>query len=349
MITLKQFRKAPINNDPRGIPIFVQHGMHSIPKLNEAKNEWSKPIEPNYTDEKQVSDYYFNQDQQSGSTKDWAPDFDFSKEPSYAKSGKGHPYQLGRARDLQQLPTTFSVSNSFREDFKLDNAHLSPHKPEDEAENHIYAHHKFLSKHYHDDAISDEIYDYTQDSSQLNRYLVKSHLEGKDVAKTAAEGGDDESFERGGIDIANLDRALAEKELPAPLTVYSGIKFNAGLRAAKNTYNRVVMPGYLSSSIDVDQATGFSRNLVRGTEAESSGYSAAPIDRHYLRIHLPEGFGGYYIGHRSQHDHEREFLIPRMTSLQIMPNPRIIKARRNYDGPFSTAYHHFWDAHPVKP
>lgn len=341
MITLKQFRKQPINNDPRGIPVYIQHGMHSIPKLNESKNEWSKPIQPSYTDPKQVSDFYFDQDQQSSSVKDWSPDFDFNAEPYYAKAGTGHPYQLGRARELKDLPMSHEAMNSFREDFKLDNAHLSPERPEADAEAHIYAHHKFLSKHYDDNPIDDEIYNYTTDSSALNRHLVQLHLQGKDVSE-----GD---IAPHGHDIANLDYALSEKELPAPLTVYSGIKFNAGLRAAKNSYNRIVMPGYLSSSIDIDQAHPFSRSVIRGTEAEKAGYTRGAVDRHYLRIHLPQGFGGYYIGHKSAHDHEREFLIPRMTTLQVMPNPRIIRTRRNTEGPLSTAYHHFWDVHPVKP
>lgn len=339
MITLKQFRKQPINNDPRGIPVYIQHGMHSIPKLNESKNEWSKPIEPDYAKPDQVSQYYFNQDQQSSSVKDWSPDFDFNAEPYYAKAGAGHPYQLGRARELKNLPQSYQAMISFRDDFKLDNAHLSPHGPEADAEDHIYAHHKFLQNHYHDGPIDDEIYQYTSDSSGLNRYLVQEYAAGREPEDKGAYG----------HNIPNLDYALSEKELPAPLTVYSGIKFNAGLRAARNSYNRIVMPGYLSSSIDIDQAHPFSRSVMRGTEAEKAGYTRGAVDRHYLRIHLPQGFGGYYIGHKSVHDHEREFLIPRMTTLQIMPNPKIIRARRAMEGPLSSAYHHFWDAHPVKP
>lgn len=344
MITLKQFRRRPINNDPRGIPVFIAQGMHSIPKtdpeefrglpalVQKSLQEDSKST-PNI---KVDMDTPYNWKQ--GAEPDWNPQYDFNQDPYYAKfqGFPGHAYQKGRARRIAELPGSYDALEGIRDEFKLDNQHWSEARPEDDTVQHIISVHKALSKIYKG-TLHDELHKYSSDSSSLNRYLYQSYDNGKEI---------EPEFHH--HDIAELDKHLEGQKLPEPLIVYSGVKFNVGMRAAKNAYNRVVMPGYLSSAIDFSSAQQFARPLQRGTEKEQQ-HGDKPSEKHYLRIHLPAGHAGEYLGTRSNYDHESEFLIPRMTTLQVMPNPKIIRTKNPHAGILSTVTHHVWDVHPVKP
>ena len=65
---------------------------------------------------------------------------------------------------------------------------------------------------------------------------------------------------------------------------------------------------------------------------------------HVLRIHLPKGHHGLYIGKMSKHRGEKEFLLPRHTRLRISSKPQITAIHPTLKG--HTV--HVWDAHVVR-
>lgn len=98
-----------------------------------------------------------------------------------------------------------------------------------------------------------------------------------------------------------LDHALNHRATPDDMVVYSGISSN---HAAKVVANDVVHhPSFLSTSLDLNTAATFSH---------SQG------SNHILKIHVPQGHRGAYIGEmNSNNAHEREFLLPRGLKLRF--------------------------------
>jgi hypothetical protein len=336
MITLKQFRRKPINTDPRGTPVLIQHGMHSLdvkPTPEEMAEIKKKSQSRPSSQKKKVNENYGLQD--------WSPTYNFNKDAYNAEPGVGHAYQFGMAREIAELPDLYLAKNQINERFKLENQHISPSvDPSRSHSYHYYDQEENLLKEYGQTkkSLHPEIFRYTEDSNYLNRTLWEHFL---------GTGSDYEDDRIGGHNLKILDKALQSRQLPTKLTVFAGVKYNPGLEAAKNSYNRLYHPGYTSSSIEPGTGLEFASKIKRGRVKEDL-FNDDPGDRHILKIHLPAGHPGEFIGTRSNFDNEKEFLIPRQTTFQIMPHPTIVRANRGKYGPRLGVDHiHLWDAHPV--
>lgn len=119
------------------------------------------------------------------------------------------------------------------------------------------------------------------------------------------------SGERPSEQAFKLDHALNHTATPDDMVVYSGI---SSTHAQKVIANDVVHhPSFLSTSLDLNTAASF---------------SMAQCSNHVLKIHVPAGHRGAYIG--ELHDrtkHEREFLLPRGLKLRFHRDKETILKR----------------------
>jgi hypothetical protein len=164
---------------------------------------------------------------------------------------------------------------------------------------------------------------YSSSSFYLNRDLHDARAEGRGPSPEHKE------------QTEHLDSALKKQKLPYPLTVHHGSYADIGKEAAKTSSREVHIPSYTSTSIKPSVATRFA-NLHHDPQ---TGKSVT----HVLRIHLPKGHHGIYLGTRSSFSNEHEFLMPRNTRLRIAEHPEIHPHRHDKDTQV-----HVWDAHPVE-
>jgi hypothetical protein len=136
--------------------------------------------------------------------------------------------------------------------------------------------------------------------------------------------------------VRNTDAALKQFKLPTRLNTYSGVKFDPGKESENSPDRKIHLPAYTSTSISPKVAKGFSKMMTHPTD---------PTKRisHVLRFNLPEGHHGIYAGQNSSHPNEKEFIIPRDTTVRIGDKPEV------YQHPTNTKEEiHIWDAHPVE-
>lgn len=155
------------------------------------------------------------------------------------------------------------------------------------------------------DDISDHerphIIGYTKSSRHLNAKLYEHHMEGWDTPKTAA-GRDHGTFHT----TKEIDKATSVP-LDHDLHVHTGVRFHPGEVAAKHPEGHVHLPAFTSTSINAGVASDFTYP-VNG-------------ENHVLHVHMKAGDKGRYVGHVSHHQHEKEFVLPRQTTLKIHPHP----------------------------
>jgi hypothetical protein len=207
--------------------------------------------------------------------------------------------------------------------------------------------HGALDKHY--DLSSNphsEHFDYYSDvdaSYPINSSLFHHHNEGGDPNELPDEDINDISHD----DIRGLDKALAHKKTPKPMTVFSGVGFNPGMMAAKHPKNQLYMPSYTSTSIDPKVAADFAKPLSKGDSGEKlTRYNPSDsegADHHVLRINLPKGQQGSYIAGSSNFPEEKEFLLPRQQTMKIDPTPEVHEFEHNG----VTHRMHIWNATPT--
>ena len=167
----------------------------------------------------------------------------------------------------------------------------------------------------------------------LDQYSSSSFYLNKDLHSARAEGRGPSPEHKEQTE--HLDSALKKQKLPYPLTVHHGAYADIGKEAAKTSSREVHIPSYTSTSIKPSIANRFSNLHVDPT---TDGHTT-----HVLRIHLPKGHHGIYLGTRSQFSNEHEFLMPRNTRLRIAEHPEIHPHIHNKDIKV-----HIWDAHPVE-
>lgn len=213
--------------------------------------------------------------------------------------------------------------------YKNSNPHLG-REPEEVGEE--------LEKHHNvqNNPHFDTLFNYTKSSYDLNDHLYNTHVKGSSLY------GDHTTEHVKGLHIGSMDAALDHHELHTPLTVFSGVKFHPGAAAAKDPNGRIFLPSYTSTSVDPSMAAGFAKWFQKGS-TEQQSYSGE-TDQHVLKIHLKPGQKGVYMGSRSRHKSENEFIMPRRTSMQVHPVPEI-HHYRNSEGGISRL--HVWTAHPV--
>lgn len=154
-----------------------------------------------------------------------------------------------------------------------------------------------LEQHYDkskfNDAHKGSIWGYTMFDSKTNLRLLQQ-----------ANGG--ELSENENKLVNNLDTALSVVKTHRPLELYSG---TSASHAALLRNNDVVdHPGYISTSINAKKALNFAKN--KGGDV--------------IKIHLPQGHHGAYVGEMSAVPGEREFIVPRGMRLKIDHSKREI-------------------------
>lgn len=177
--------------------------------------------------------------------------------------------------------------------------------------------------------------EYTKASQHLNSTLYEHHIFDEKVpdkinAHAHMNAGDHVH------NIAALDGALHHKPLEHKLHVYSGVSFNPGELAAKHPDGHIHLPAYTSSTIEKHTAEVFAANHLHDSQKRTHPLSSG----HILHIALPKGHPGSYIGNDSYYRHEKEFTVPRNTTLKIHPEPTVHETK--YGDKI-----HVWHATPV--
>lgn len=163
--------------------------------------------------------------------------------------------------------------------------------------------HKELSKFYKPNMFSedefDAIYDYTNEAyGPVNRYLYKGH-----DPEVAPE--EDEIIANL---IQNLDSAFEETQSPFAYTVYSGLsdRYNAKDIKPGGEY---IFRGYLSASLRHDVAIS----------SFASGGDMSVV----LQIEIAKGQKSIYVDSLSEHEGERETILPRGTKIKVISGPHV--------------------------
>lgn len=147
---------------------------------------------------------------------------------------------------------------------------------------------------------------YTGGSRILNKALYQAHANGE-KAPTEVRGFTHTH------EVKKLDQALSRNKLPSDLHVFSGVGFDPSLKAAKHPEHHLHLPAYTSTSIKKSVARNFAAN--QGNEKPE--LQKGGVKGHILHIHLPKGHAGAYIDKESNYQGEKEFLLPRATTIKI--------------------------------
>ena len=178
-------------------------------------------------------------------------------------------------------------------------------KPFTQDEENIESHlHKKLSNHYTFTGQNvDPLRNYTSSTGAGSSGYINNHLWSKHMAKHNDPyiSDPDHMLRRQFNDdflkptIENIDKLLNHHKTPHNLTVYSGI--HEDHVSHFTTKGLIHHPTYLSTSLN--------KSIARGFGKKENG------DYHVLKINVPKGHVGAYMGHFSKFEKEREFLLPR--------------------------------------
>lgn len=191
--------------------------------------------------------------------------------------------------------------------------------------------HNKLCNHYEDytDEDKEHIARYTRASRHLNSAMHERAL-GKDIPKHKDEDG--------------MTDAVNRHKTPHDMTVYSGvrqspehlIKSQNGVKTGKGGVAHT--SHFMSTSISKEQASGFAAP-DKYSKYSKGEYKDKPAV-HMLKIHVPKGHPSAYVAEHSEHDNEKEMILPHNTKLHIHHTPDIEKDSAG----FHTA---IWHAHVV--
>jgi len=172
----------------------------------------------------------------------------------------------------------------------------------------------------------DHVHNYTCSSNTLNRNLIKK-AKGMDPFKS-------EKWEDSGVrrnrrylkqvhneKVKDIDEALKHHTLDHDLHVYHGTDaFNPDELAKQHPQRKIKSAAYMSTSIDKEKAMGFAGKEPGNAEP----YQSAHSDSHILHVHLKKGQHGMYLGSHSNFEKEKEFLLPRNTTMKVHPEPTVM-------------------------
>jgi len=102
----------------------------------------------------------------------------------------------------------------------------------------------------------------------------------------------------------HIDTAIQRHKTPMKLAVWSGTMHDP--RRLMNEQGIVHHPAYLSTSLSEEKAKMFA----------GLHYSDSRPEKHLMKIHIPQGHPGAYVGHFMTRPTEREFILPRGTNLK---------------------------------
>lgn len=204
----------------------------------------------------------------------------------------------GADKNVQQEPDWKFYSDALNKREKEDDRILQ------EKDKVAEATHKELSKFYKPNMFSEEefdaIYEYTSEGyGPINRYLYKGH--DPEVSP--------EQDEMIANLIENLDSAFEETQAPFAYTVYSGLsdRYSAEDIEPGSEY---IFRGYLSTSLRHDVAIS---SFAGGGEMSV-----------VLQIEIAKGQKSIYVDPLSEHEGERETILPRGTKIKVVSGPHIM-------------------------
>jgi hypothetical protein len=207
-----------------------------------------------------------------------------------------------RRKGLQEDATGFPKWTNVN-----DNAHLGDRTAK--------VHETLVTHDKHNEADTEHLRRYSDDSTQLNRTLFKDHRYGRETDQHVGE-----------HDTKGIDAAVNRNKLKHDLHVYSGVGFHPGQMAARHPEGHVHLAAYTSTSIDKHTAMDFAGDDEDGTQ-------------HIIHFHLKKGQKGKYMAPHASPDvqHEHEFLLPRRTIAKIHPEPTVHRS--------GGQDYHIWHAH----
>lgn len=166
------------------------------------------------------------------------------------------------------------------------------------------------------------------------------------------------------VKVADLDDALHAVKAPHDITVYSGIHAKHAphvMRKAQklqqygNKPIKLVHRAYTSTTIDHELASNFAGDSEK---EELHSVHKKTTHHHVLKIHIPKGHPGAYVGNPALSDmpDEQEFILPRGTKFHVNPRPETKKIEMNFHPDFRTndpyrdndTYVHTWHAKVVR-
>lgn len=314
----------------RGIPVIIQQGGHSKAKSKR------KEVKENIFHAKGVYDYATKWTNFRTADDPWGRD--------YNPTGTGA--QVGMKRAVFRNMKSAEYSRDEVSD------HYQPKLNQVNGARNLEELHGDLVKHYrldpYDDAQSihrKHIERYTSGSSDLNNELYQSHIQGKPAPRIidAHNNGsmmhpDEDPYHR--HDVHGLDRALHHFSLPSDLHVASGVKWDPGKLMNEHGTNKLFLPAYTSTSTRMQTATGFA-----GTFSRDDGPSQVPkawndeVTRHVILMHIKKGHPGAYVDHMSSFSGEKEFLLPRRSTIHLNPNPDVHTFANGHEWKIWHAHH----------
>ena len=225
-----------------------------------------------------------------------------------------HPYEI-EPSNIQMVdnkpPLTQEAFNpkiiSANDKFKNKNIYMD-YPPLLTKEDNLY---KSLRSHYYnyENIHNKQLHTYIRDSFPLNYYhWSPSKSEEAGVSKSRLKS-----------QTKILDSAMKAHKTPKGMTVWSGTFHDP--RERKNKQGIVRHPAYLSTSI---------RRIVGETFADIHEDNEVG---HLLKIHVPKGNEGAYVGHLNYSKGEHEFILPRNTKMRYLKTDtdnRILYTGREY-------------------
>jgi hypothetical protein len=199
--------------------------------------------------------------------------------------------------------------------------------------------HAALTAHYHeyDDTHKKAIKEYTTSSHAMNNSL-HAEAAGKDRNGRPFDADD---HKRLMPQVKRMDKLVNKTKTPADMHVYSGTQTSpARFKSPDHKPGdpiKVKIPSFTSTSISKFQAEAFTGY----DEHHEHDHDPLKDHTHMLKIHVPAGHKGAYIDHHSKNKGEREFVLPRNTTLHVHDKPELQNHGSN--GPIAV-----WHAHIVK-
>ena len=174
--------------------------------------------------------------------------------------------------------------------------------------------------------LPDSVLDYSIDSTAISDYLYANK------GKLPLSGRGSKSKQKRLI--SGLDAAIKAHKTKRDISVFTGVATDIGaLKPGKdgNIYTRNY--AYTSTSIDPSVARRFAR-----VSGPTGGYV------NIVKIKVPSGFSGIYLGDAANAASERELLLPRGLRLKINPTPTVFSLK---DFSHGRRKSYVWDAEIV--
>lgn len=210
------------------------------------------------------------------------------------------------------IPDYDDLKKGFIEKEKKKRHHRSKHHIEEEVTGSVHNPQdtkpleKELHKRYNDFTPEEKknIMNYSRNSFHINGHLLAAHH-----MNVSPESNPHFKKINRKYNIQTMDNLLTRKHLGRKMTVFSGAGFDPREQMSKSGH--IHLPAYTSTSISPKAAFSFAKENKRAGE-----------DKHMLRVELQHHDKGAYIGTPSGYIHEREFVLPRNTTLRIHKSER---------------------------